>query len=130
MGLCEVNRVEKMLEMIPEDGFARGSADFVQPTLPSAFYFSAAESLCEAVATTIVNGNSDLFPVTNPDLTISNTVSRLMSIPESDPRYASTHASLIALYDRLLSSGRSRQVSLRSTFSLACLSPDVMGVGL
>ena len=39
-----------------------------------------------------------------------------MSIPESDPRYASTHASLTALYERLLSSGRSHRVSLRSAF--------------
>lgn len=128
--LCEDRRVQKLLELIPEDGFARGSADFVQPSLPSAFHFSAAESLCETVATLVVNAESELFSSNRAQQSLSNLVSRLMGISEMNSRYLPTVSALGSLYDRSLNAGQSSLDSMRSTFSLACLSPDVMGVGL
>ena len=128
--ICEINRVRNVLGLIPKDSFARGVVDFTQPSLPSAFHFAAAESLCEAVARTVVTNSNDRFPANNSQTLIPNVVSQLMGVDASDSRYANIVMTLTTHYDTARSQGLSARDANRSVFSIACLSPDIMGVGL
>ncbi|MEE2904075.1 MAG: hypothetical protein VYC39_17240 [Myxococcota bacterium] len=128
--VCGLSRVSDVLGLIPRDDFARGAVDPSQPTQSSAFFFAAAEAVCEAVARSVVTQNAAVFPFSQPEASTERLVSQLMALPSGHPRYAATLAALSAHYQALIDAGRNERDSLRSTFTLACLSPDVMGVGL
>ena len=57
-------------------------------------------------------------------------VTKLMGIPEEHERYASTLAILNQHYEDLRTEGLNRTNRARGVFTLACMSGDVMGVGL
>ncbi len=127
--ICEVGRVRSVKGLIPRDDFARGAVDPIQPALSSAFHFAAAEAVCEEVARTVVTGNSENFPVRDPEL-IPNVVTRLMGLSIEHERYQTTVEMLQAHYDACIAGGLSAGNAARAVFTLACLTPDVMGVGL
>ena len=108
---------------------ARGAVDATQPALSSAFHFAAVEAICDAVASTVVSRNSEYFSHQDPDV-ISKIVSRFMGIPPTHERYEHTFTLLTNHFDALRMAGRNANYSTRSVFSLACMSPDVMGIGL
>jgi hypothetical protein len=127
--VCEVRRVSAVKGLIPRDEFARGAVDPTQPALSSAFHFSAAEAVCEEVARTVVTGNSDNFAVRDPEL-IPNIVTQLMGLPNEHERYQMSVEMIQAHYDACIAGGLSVGNAARAAFTLACLTPDVMGVGL
>ena len=53
-----------------------------------------------------------------------------MGLPARHERYEHTLTLLTAHYDALRMAGEGNRFSTRAVFSLACMSPDVMGVGL
>ena len=53
-----------------------------------------------------------------------------MSLSSSHDRYQSTYTAFSTYYQQLRDDGVGAQNALRSVFTTACLSPDVMGVGL
>ena len=117
--------------LIPDDDFARGSAVPVQPALTSLFHFSAAEKLCDAVASKLVSTSSTaLFNPNLPDIALARLTQGLMGLPPSHPRYASSYAGLLNHLAQASTSGAAGTIAMRSTFTLACLSPDVMALGL
>jgi hypothetical protein len=117
--------------LIPDDDFSRGSATPVQPAVTSLFHFSAAEKLCDAIASKLVSTSaSALFNPTLPDQALTRLTQGLMGLPPSHPRYASTYAALLNHLAQANTSGASSTIAMRSTFTLACLSPDVMALGL
>lgn len=128
--VCSVNRVRQVIGLIPRDDFARGAADPTQPARTSAFQFAAAEAVCEAVALTVVNGASATFPPRDPETAVANMVGQVMALPEGHPRRAQAIAVLTAHYDAAREAGQNFANAARAAFALACLSPDVMGVGL
>ena len=71
-----------------------------------------------------------LFPPNDSEGTITRIVTHLMSIPESNERYQPVLQALTGHYQNLRDSNVGNQNALRSVFTLACISPDVMGVGL
>ena len=119
-----------ILKLIPNDNYSRGEVDFNQPTLPSAFFYVAAESLCEATAKVVLDNSSELYPIENFDVSLGNLVSKLMSIPESDSRYNAIHTELQNQYQNLINNNVTPRAALKLIFTIACLSPDVMGLGL
>ena len=130
-GLCSVRRVSRVLGLIPDDGYARGAIDFTQPAVASPFFFAAAQSVCEAVALTVVQNNGQsLFRPNDLEASLDRMVSLLMSIPSSSDRYQHSIDTLRAYYERLRADEIGALNALRSVFTTACLSPDVMGVGL
>jgi len=128
--VCGLSRVSDVLGLIPRDDFARGAVDPSQPTQSSAFFFAAAEAVCEAVAISVVTQNAQVFSFSQPEASIERLVSQLMALPSGHSRYGPALAALSAHYQALIDAGRNERDSLRSAFTLACLSPDVMGVGL
>ena len=94
-----------------------------------AFFFAAAEAVCEAASTVVVTTNDPLFSHTD-DATLGRIITRLMSIPETDDRYLPIYNALETHIQTLRDQGTNARSALRSAFTIACLSPDVMGVGL
>ena len=128
--LCQVQRIQDIKGLIPEDRYARGAVDFNQPALPSPFFFAAAEALCEVVAVMVVDPDDPIFPSSDPEGSLRNMVMRLMSIPAEDTRFPSMFQALSTHYQSLVDNGSQPLDALRSAFTTACLSPDVMGIGL
>ena len=128
--ICNVNRVRNVIGLIPKDDFARGVIDPTQPVRPSPIYFAAVESVCEAVARTVVVGGNRPFTTGQPERTLERLVSRLMSLPANHPRSEGVRLALADHYEVAVERGVSRTDALRSAFTIACMSPDVVGVGL
>ena len=128
--LCSVNRIRQVIGLIPNDDYARGAVDFSQPALASPFFYAAAEAVCEATATVIVTGNNEFFSSNDPESTMVQMVTRLMSLPDTLDRHNQVLQFLQNHFTTLRNEGVDSRSALRSVFTVACLSPDVMGVGL
>jgi len=116
--------------LIPDDEFSRGSATPVQPAVTSLFHFSAAEKLCDALSSKWVGTSAtSLFNPLQPTAALDRLTQNLMGLPPSHPRYASTRAALLHHLGQA-NTGSNVTIAMRSTFTLACLSPDVMALGL
>jgi len=116
--------------LIPDDEFSRGSATPVQPAVTSLFHFSAAEKLCDALSSKWVGTTAtSLFNPLQPTVALDRLTQNLMGLPPSHPRYASTRAALLHHLGQA-NTGSNITIAMRSTFTLACLSPDVMALGL
>ena len=128
--ICTSNRARNIIGLIPQDDFSRGAVDPTQPSLPSAFHYAAVENLCEAVARASVTNNSERFPAGNTEVTIPRIVTQLMGIPMDHERYETTLQILTDHHQIALTAGLNQRDANRSVFTIACLSPDVMGIGL
>ena len=128
--LCNGQRIQSILGLVPQDNFARGIADFTQATAASAFYFAAIENLCESVARGVVTAESENYSFMNQEETLSRIVREFMAILPNDPRYESVLQTLTQHVANVQAQGESLRDATRSAFVLACISPDVMGVGL
>jgi hypothetical protein len=126
--LC--NGIGGVLGLIPKDEFSRGEAAPVLTAAPNTFSFAAGEQLCLRIANKLVGADRLLRPADAPGaLTIL--VERLMGLHPAHPRHDGALAALRAHYDEAAAApGGNPGVALRSTAMVACLSPDVMGVGL
>ena len=128
--LCDRNIVRRSLGLIPIDSYSRGAVDFTQPALASPFFYAAAEAVCEAAATVVVTGASQEFSFNDPEGTLEKLVTQLMSIQLDDLRFTGIHQALNGHFEALRADGLSARDAMRSVFTIACLSPDVMGIGL
>lgn len=128
--ICARGQVSRVIGLIPEDDFARGAAAPTQPARPSGFHFAAAEAVCEALAQVTVTGANPLFSFRDPQTALDNVVDRLMALPPEHPRRAEVLAALQGHYAEATAAGNAPREALRSAFTVACLSPDVMGMGL
>lgn len=131
LDVCGLRLVKPIIGLIPQDDFSRGAVDPIQPARPSAFHFAAAESVCEAVARSVVFNNPDaVFYTDDIDGSLDRMVSRLMALPDRHPRHMPARLALQVHYDAALQAEGATLLALRSALVVACLSPDVMGVGL
>lgn len=131
VNICNIRRVRSIIGLIPKDAISRGAADPSMPSRPNPVYLATAESVCEAVArTVVVNGRTAQFSGATPNRTIERIVNQLMAL-ESDPnRSDEVQAVLRTHFDEARAANVSQLESLRSVFSIACVSPDVTGMGL
>lgn len=129
-GICESGRVRNMANLIPRDDYARGVADPVQPSLPSAFHYAAARAACESMAQIVVRFDSALYSPADPVATLDRIVTRLMALPAGHSRRADAVDAVQSTYQAARDAGLNARDGLRAAFALGCLSPDVMGVGL
>jgi len=115
--------------LIPQDEFSRGSAVPVQPAVTSLFHFAAAEKLCGKIAGKLV-GTGLRFDPANAPAAIDDLVSALMGLSSAHSRAAAMHDALSKHFADARSAGASTLGALKDTFTVACMSPDVMGLGL
>lgn len=128
-GIC--SGLGAALGLIPRDEFSRGDPLPALTNTPSTFHFAAAESLCQRIAQRLVGGPEAgrLIRTDQPEAGLRSLVERLMGLAEGHPRHAPTLALLSEHYTEA-AAAQDRAVALRSAAVAACLSPDVMGVGL
>jgi len=130
LGLTDAcGQVSNAIGLIPEDAFSRGTPVPVQPAVSSLFHFAAAEATCKALAKKLV-ATGQTFDPSSPDTAISDMVSKLMGLSTSHSRAAAIHQQLSEHFSAARAAGATQQNALRDTFTLACLSPDVMTLGL
>ncbi|MCB9548295.1 MAG: hypothetical protein H6706_20965 [Myxococcales bacterium] len=129
--LC--NGLGDALGLIPKDEFSRGDTVPAMASLPSTFGFAAAEALCQRLAGKLVGGANTGRPLNTaePEAAVRQVVERLMGLHTGHPRHDAALAALQAHYEAARALPEATNGSaLREVAAVACLSPDVMGVGL
>ncbi len=120
-----------VVNLIPQDEFSRGSAVPVQPAVTGLFHFAAGEKVCSTIATKLVTtATTARFNVNAPQASILDMVHYLMGLPTTHSRYVVSYNQLTNHYNQARLLGATPAGALQDTFTVACMSPDVMGVGL
>jgi hypothetical protein len=129
---------------LPSDGYARGSTLPVLPNAPTLFYRGGTENLCEALAQLLIDNKSPPPPPlktniaqrsyatwssTNANQALADFVSIVMGIPPSDPRSAGLLEVLTSHFANTQSTAGAT-AALQSAFTVACMAPTAVGIGL
>jgi hypothetical protein len=128
--------IAQIVAGLPSDGYGRGAPIPVLPTQPTLFYRAGLENICQSVAAYVIDGplpdqpGAKQWSSTAPDAAIADFVSIVMGLPSSDPRAAPSAAALSSHYAAALATGASANQALTSTFTVACLSPSFIGIGM
>ena len=136
---------------VPSDGYGRGQVQGTPATGASLFTRASSEALCEQVAGMVVDNMQPLthaspygndfgfaplgprvvFSSATPQTSIASMVTTVMGIPGSDSRYASLVGMLQDHFAAAsATAGATPHDAMASTFTLACLSPTSVLVGL
>jgi len=130
---------------LPSDGYGRGAVAPVLPNVPSLFYRSGTENICEAVAGLVIDvpPSKQIPKVTgwsSADYTqaITDFAGTVMGLVPSDPRYSQAVSMLTAHYNAALTAvdpatnkaDFSPTSALQSTFVAACIAPSAVTIGL
>jgi hypothetical protein len=116
--------------LVPEDDFSRGSAEPVQTAVTGLFHYAAAEKLCAKLATKLVGTGAGMpFLPTAPEAALDAFVEKLMGLDAGHPRHDAVRASLGEHFQSAQTSTNA-VTALRSTFIVACVSPEVQALGL
>jgi hypothetical protein len=119
--------------LVPKDEFARGDAVPAMTATPSTFSFAAGEAMCTRLSSRLVGDAASGKRLRTDDVpaALDLLVERLMGLPPGHPRHDATRAALQAHFDEVRAAPDGTNfIALRSAAMVACLSPDVMGVGL
>jgi hypothetical protein len=130
--------IQEVVAGFPADGYGRGSPIPVLPTQPNLFYRGGIEAVCESVAEMLIDstmtppaGAMTWTSTAGPNGPIADFVSIVMAIEASDPRSAPAQAALLDHYNAARAvTGVSATTALRSTFTVACMSPSFVGIGM
>jgi hypothetical protein len=116
---------------LPVDGYSRGVAQPLYINGPDPFWRSSIEQICAYVADLVVDtGSSPPYSSSTPDnvtTSIASMVHGLMGLDSS--RDAQPISILTSHYTSATGAGSTPTVAMKSTFTAACLSPWVTGVG-
>ncbi len=123
---------------LPSDGYGRGAPIPVLPASPTLFYRAGLENICEDVALAVVDATNPPAGVTvylsktqmDVDNAIADFVANVMAIVPDDPRSAVMTQQLTAHYTQAIANSATPSDALKSTFVVACLSPNVAGIGM
>ena len=121
----------KIASSIPADAFSRGSEVPITASVPTLFYSSASELLCENIAAVVVDATTgSIYSSTTVPAAIADMVQRVIGYPPNDPLYAGAMQILQDNYDAHVAAKASATNALRSTFALACEAPTTLSLGL
>jgi hypothetical protein len=115
---------------IPDDTFSRGDEDPLTVSDVNLFVRGTYERICQNIAVDLV-GSGKRFTTDDSEGAIAFFAEQLMGLPPSDTRHAGARAVLEEHFEAAQAEeGISATVALQSTFSLACMSPSLTGMGL
>ncbi len=120
-------------ELMPVDTYYRAYALPSLPTNPDLFFRDSTESICRLVADQLVDVKTppSRYSSLKPADAITDFVATVMGLVSSDPRAAQAQA---ILTDNFAASQKTTGVSatdaLKATFTLACIAPSSVIVGL
>ncbi len=120
---CRINgRIRDLVDALPADGWARGSAAPDQATEPSLFYTSTLDSLCGELGSRVINQTGGPLQSSDIEGSLRYLVEEVMAIPPSDPLHSDVSAALQGHYDAAGDIDGNARNRLRSTFIVACSS--------
>jgi hypothetical protein len=128
--------IPEIVSGLPSDGYGRGAVAPVLPNQPTLFYRTGIENICETIATQVIDpqpaapAGVKTWAGAQPDAAIADFVAIIMALPPSDPRASQAQTLLKAHFTAATQTGASATDSLRSTFTIACLSPSSVSIGL
>jgi hypothetical protein len=129
--------ISQIAKGLPSDGYGRGAVAPVLPNMPSLFYRSGTENICEAIAALVIDvaPKKQVATVTwssaDPATVIADFVQTVMGLVPSDPRYADALAILTAHNAAALAvAGTTATEALESTFVAACIAPSAVSMGM
>jgi hypothetical protein len=121
-------------QMIATDTYYRAAELPALPRNPDLFFRNGAEAMCNTAASRMVDAGTGSRYVTTTAATINaaiaDMVATIMGIPPSDGRSGAAVAALTRHYNDARAASIGATASLRSTFTLACLSPSSVLIGL
>src|SRR5450432_2387201 len=114
---------------LPSDGYSRGAVSALYVNNPDPFYRSSVEQICALIADQVVDTTSGtpLFSSSDSTKAIADIAHNLMGLDSS--RDAQPISILTDHYNAVTAAGKTPTVALKSTFTLACISPWVVSVG-
>jgi hypothetical protein len=114
---------------LPSDAYSRGAVSALYVNDPDPFYRSSVEQICALLADKVVDstGSAALFVSSDSTQAIADIAHNLMGLDAS--RDAPPIGILTDHYNAVTSAGKTPTVALKSTFTLACISPWVVSVG-
>ena len=123
------NTVPAIATNLPSDGYSRGAVSALYVNNPDPFYRSSVEQICALLADQVVDvsAGTSLFSSANSTTAIADIAHKLMGLDAS--REAAPSAILTDHYNAAIAAGKTPSIALKSTFTLACLSPWVVSVG-
>ena len=117
--------------LMPVDTYYRAYALPSYPTSPDLFFRDSVESVCRLVADQVVDvAAGSKYSSKNVDGAVADFVATVMGVPPSDPRSGAAIAILKDNYTAALATKASATDSLKSTFTLACIAPTSIAMGL
>jgi hypothetical protein len=123
------NNIPSISTNLPSDGYSRGAVSALYVNDPDPFYRSSVEQICALVADKVVDvmGGTSLYSSSDTTTAIAGIAHGLMGIDGA--RDADVIKVLTDHFTAAQSSGKSATIALKSTFTLACISPWVVSVG-
>jgi hypothetical protein len=118
---------------LPSDGYMRGAVSGLYVNAPDPFYRSSVEQICALVADQVVDGGdggaSAFSSATPASVTraIADLAHNLMGLDGSQD--AEPISILTAHYQAATAAGSAPTIALKSTFTMACVSPWVVSIG-
>ena len=123
------NNVPSISTNLPSDGYSRGAVSALYVNDPDPFYRSSVEQICALVADKVVDvtAGTSLYSSSDPATAIGAMTHGLMGLDAS--RDADVLKVLTDHFDAAKAAGKTATVAMKSTFTLACISPWVVSVG-
>lgn len=119
-----------LVSSIPNDTFSRGGQLPLTVSDINLFVRATYERICANTAAALVSTDERLSP-SDPETALTFLTEELMGLPVGDPRHDSVRELLGAhLEEASLFEDVSDELAMQSVFTLACLSPSLIGVGL
>jgi hypothetical protein len=114
---------------LPSDGYSRGAVSALYVNDPDPFYRSSVEQICALVADQVVDasGATSRYSSANTATAIADIAHGLMGLDAS--RDVQAISILTDHWSAVKAAGKTATVALKSTFTLACISPWVVSVG-
>ncbi len=118
--------------VMPVDTYYRGFALPSLPTRPDLFFRQSAEAICGLVAEQVVDAKTGTSKYSSQDAegALSDFITTVMNLPASDARATPARAILADNYAASIQAKATPTDALKATFTLACLAPSSVLVGL
>jgi len=130
VGITDKTTATAVANNVPLDGYLRGAEAPALSTAQTPFYRGATESLCAYAAGLTIDKTGSRYDSTKKDAAITDFVANIMGLTSADPLSATATQLLGEHFDAAMKAGATRTDALKSTFTIACLSPTSVAIGL
>jgi hypothetical protein len=120
--------VRTAVASVPDDSFSRSEVAPVVISETSLFTRANREAACAILAQDGYD-DSPVFAGAPPSEALDSMVAQVIGLPSSDPRHTAIRTILQDHFDEVVAAGKPQQDALESALALACMSPNLAGVG-